>query len=271
MSVMPLVIENARHLYDVCPLCDSPLFKQIGSAECSSHPLYSPELPKVIHWMQCLNCSHSFTDGHFTEKSLEILFSKANDYQVLNLPKIEQARAVSATMVDKISMALGEQSGRWLDVGFGNGALLLTCAEYGFDSIGLDLRQQAVDKIKEMGIEAYCQDLLKFDCEDQFSVISMADVLEHMPFPKKALAKAYEMLAPKGILFVTCPNSDSFVWKAFTKEQKNPYWVELEHYHNFGRKRFYSFLIEQGFDPINYSVSTRYRMGMEIISRKRKF
>ncbi len=44
-----------------------------------------------------------------------------------------------------------------------------------------------------------------------------------------------------------------------------PYWMELEHYHNFGRKRLYSLLHDQGFKPVNYSVSQRYRMGMEII------
>jgi 2-polyprenyl-3-methyl-5-hydroxy-6-metoxy-1,4-benzoquinol methylase len=59
-----------------------------------------------------------------------------------------------------------------------------------------------------------------------FSVISMADVLEHMPFPKVAIAKAHELLAPGGVFFISCPNADSIVWNALTDVDLNPYWQE---------------------------------------------
>ena len=51
-----------------------------------------------------------------------------------------------------------------------------------------------------------------------------------------------------------------------TEQNKNPYWGELEHYHNFSRKRLYDLLIENKFDPISYSISERFRMCMEIIA-----
>ena len=44
-------------------------------------------------------------------------------------------------------------------------------------------------------------------------VLSMADVLEHMPWPRAALGRAAQMLRPGGILFLSMPNSDSVSWR----------------------------------------------------------
>ena len=70
-----------------------------------------------------------------------------------------------------------------------------------------------------------------------------------------------------GILVISCPNIDSPIWQLITEAGQNPYWGELEHYHNFGRARLYDLLRECGFTPLRYSVSERYRMGMEIVAR----
>jgi hypothetical protein len=48
----------------------------------------------------------------------------------------------------------------------------------------------------------------------------------------------------------------------------NPYWGEIEHYHNFGRRRLYALLEEHGFEPARYGVSFRYRACMEVIARR---
>lgn len=260
--------KNARHLYKCCPLCESSNISFIGEADCRDHPSYNPMLPGTIRWKQCNECGHSFTEGYFTDEALSVLISSAHDYQLFDVAKLEKARAISAMMVDKISSVLEKQEGKWLDVGFGNGALLITCAEYGFEPVGIDLRKTAVEKIKPLGIEAYCMEFIDFEQFGTFKVISMADVLEHMPYPKKALARVYKLLAPGGVLFVSCPNADSLVWKSLTESKLNPYWRQIEHYHNFGRKRFYFLLIEHGFIPVNYSISNRYRIGMEVISTK---
>lgn len=137
-----------------------------------------------------------------------------------------------------------------------------------FEPVGIDLREAAVERIKPLGVDAYCMEFTNFEQFGTFTVISMADVLEHMPYPKKALARAHKLLAPGGALFVSCPNADSAVWKILTESKINPYWGEIEHYHNFGRKRLYSLLIEQGFKLVNYSISKRYRIGMEVIAVK---
>jgi len=65
------------------------------------------------------------------------------------------------------------------------------------------------------------------------------------------------------------PNIESPVWKAMDDTQTNPYWGEIEHYHNFSRTRLYALLEETGFTPVRYGVSERYRAAMEVIALKK--
>jgi SAM-dependent methyltransferase len=173
-------------------------------------------------------------------------------------------------MVEIVCDQLSSPRGRWLDVGFGNGALLTTAAEFGFHVVGLDLREGHVRLMRQFGYEAQAVEFESYRPNDPFDVISMADVLEHMPFPKPALRHAWALLREGGILFLSMPNSDSFLWTLLTRQGMNPYWGEIEHYHNFGRERLYALLAECGFEPVRYGVSVRYRACMEVLARKAK-
>jgi protein O-GlcNAc transferase len=64
------------------------------------------------------------------------------------------------------------------------------------------------------------------------------------------------------------PNMEN-VWRLLHANKVNPYWEEIEHYHNFSRKRLYALLQEHGFAPVEYHVSERYRVCMEVIAVKR--
>lgn len=96
----------------------------------------------------------------------------------------------------------------------------------------------------------------------------MADVLEHVPFPKDCLAAVHKLLNKDGITLISMPNSDSILWQAMNKMNANPYWAEIEHFHNFGKDRLYRLLKECGFEPLRYGISERYRACMEIVARK---
>jgi 2-polyprenyl-3-methyl-5-hydroxy-6-metoxy-1,4-benzoquinol methylase len=96
----------------------------------------------------------------------------------------------------------------------------------------------------------------------------MADVLEHMPYPRKALEAATALLKVGGVLLISMPNSESIVWQLLDEHDANPYWGEIEHYHNFSRRTLYSLLNEYGLIPKRYGVSERYRACMEVIAVK---
>jgi SAM-dependent methyltransferase len=257
--------KQSRILYEACPLCTSKKFSTFKTTSCQQHALYKPEIDPVMIWQKCAECGHVFTDGYFTPESFSIIFKGTHNNQTVG-HDVERQRFVSARMVEKVLPYT--PSGYWLDVGFGNASLLLTAQEYGFKGVGLDLRPENARALQDWGLEAYCGDLQALQQAGRYDVISMADVLEHFPYPVDVLKQAQRLLKDKGILLISMPNDESAVWRALDKANTNPYWGEIEHFHNFSKERLYRLLREHGFEPLRYGISERYRACMEIIARK---
>ncbi len=254
-----------RIAFEGCPLCQSRNTAPLRVADCSRHPLYQPVIAPTMTWLRCNDCSHVFTDGYFAPEVAAIIFAKTNEYQKPGAA-FEQNRMISARMVASISQYMS--GGVWLDVGFGNGSLLFTAEEWGFTPVGIDLRRSSVEAMRRFGIEAHCIDITALEGENRFSVVSMADVLEHMPFPQQGLAAAHRLLRPDGVLFVSMPNYNCAAWRLLDANDPNPYWGELEHFHNFSRQRLYALMKQMHFEPLHYGVSERYRVCMEVILRR---
>lgn len=256
-----------RIAYAACPLCGSAEIQFHMEADTTHHALYKPAMPKTMKWRSCSGCGHVFTEGYYTEEMLGIVFSDTQANQRVGYD-LEGQRKVSAHIVERVAARAGR--GDWLDIGFGNASLLFTAAEWGFTPVGVDLRKDNVETLRKLDMEAHCLPIEEMEGgAGRYSVVSMADVLEHMPFPKAGLDAARRLLLPGGVLFVSMPNMDSMVWRALDASGSNPYWGEIEHYHNFSRQRLYRLLDEHGFSPVHYDISERYRCCMEVIAEKR--
>jgi len=255
----------ARILYGSCPLCESESLEAAGQFDCTGHPLFKAGLPPRIAWMQCRECGHVFTEGYFNQAALQLLFSDTNPNQQPGA-SAEQNRWSWAKVVAKV--AAYRKDGLWLDVGFGNGSLLFTAAEWGFGTYGLDLRRTSVERMRALGFASECVPLSGLEGSGRFDILSMFDALEHMPFPGTELGHAHRLLTDGGLLVLSLPNSDCTVWKFLNAQGANPYWAELEHYHNFSRQRLYALLAQYCFEALEYGVSDRYRLCMEVIARK---
>ncbi len=261
----PAAPSIQRVRYVCCPLCGGEDIPATLAADCTKHALYQPALPPVMNWHECASCGHVFTEGYFDDAALGVIFAKTHQNQTVG-HDMERQRPVSARMVERV--ARRASNGPWLDVGFGNGSLLFAAEEWGFTPVGLDLRKDNVAVLQSLGYEAHCLPIEALDGDGRYSVVSMADVLEHMPFPKTGLLAARRLLHPGGALFLSMPNMDTMVWRLLHANKVNPYWGEIEHYHNFSRRRLYALLEEHGFQPVEYGVSERYRACMEVVALK---
>lgn len=258
--------SRPRIPFEGCPLCGATGWRELRVADCTRHPLYRPVVPKKMRWLECASCRHVYTDGYFSPEVLAAIFSRTHEQQIPGF-QIEEQRHVAARMVERVCAFVS--GGAWLDVGFGNGALLLTAQEWGYRPLGLDLRRASVDGLRKLGIEAHALDIAELAPAEGINVISMADVLEHMPFPVKGLEAAHRLLAPGGVLLASMPHYDCPTWRVLDQANNNPYWMEIEHYHNFSRQRLYRLLEDNGFEPVSYGVSERYRVCMEVIARRK--
>ena len=260
-------LSPGRIAYAACPLCGSADIPFHIEADTTRHALYKPAMPKTMKWRSCSGCNHVFTEGYYTEEMLGIVFSDTQANQRVG-HDLEGQRKVSARIVERVAGRAG--IGDWLDVGFGNAALLFTATEWGFTPVGVDLRKDNVETLRKLGMEAHCVPIEDMEGgAGRYSVISMADVLEHMPYPKAGLKAAHRLLRPGGVLFVSMPNMDSMVWRALDASGSNPYWGEIEHYHNFMPAAALRAARRARLLAVRYDISERYRCCMEVIAEKR--
>jgi SAM-dependent methyltransferase len=223
--------------------------------------------------MRCTSCGHVHNHHYWTDAGLAEVFRNANAGQLADASgNHESKRATWVPVVDRVVGLLGghrtvaNQESRpvWVDVGCGDGALVMTAADYGFASVGLDARAESVRRIQELGFSAMQHDFMALKFEIVVDVLSMMDVLEHIPYPREALRKAAQVLRPGGLIVLSMPDLSSSSWKVMDAVKLNPYWLEIEHYHNFSRDRIVALLRESGFEVVDFTVPNRYKAQMEL-------
>ncbi len=222
--------------------------------------------------MHCRGCEHIFSRDYFTPDGLTVLFGKSNPSQVAGL-NLDLERTRWAPSVERVQLHLEQPAWAvdqavWLDIGCGSGGLVVTAAEFGFSAIGLDARPAAVEHLRVLGYTAEVGDLTDLEVSDPVDVVSLADVLEHVPYPRTALQRVHLALQPHGLVMVSCPNLDCGSWRKSNADGTNPYWAEIEHHHNFSPASLMRLLAEERFQPLSYHISTRYKSCMEIIARR---
>jgi protein O-GlcNAc transferase len=261
-----------RIQYSACPICDSGEIQVLRDQDWSWRPDYKRPLDPVIRWMVCRSCGHQFTWGYHNEAGLEIVFAQAHAGQTahgMTAAEIESARLTWVSLVDAVSARCHQ--GRWLDVGAGAGMLLALARECGFEVSALEAREQVAEALRSRGIDVLTGGVIELGDGPAgiFDVISMCDLLEHVPFPLPALRAVTHALRPGGVLAISCPNRDSLVWEAWDKEDINPYWSEIEHYHNFSFRQLRELLAYHHYERVTCSVSPRYRACMQVVALKK--
>jgi len=100
--------------------------------------------------------------------------------------------------------------GRMLDIGCGNGRLLMLARDRGWSVTGLELsRMLASEAGERLGVELLHGDLSTMqDLPGGFDLVVMRHVLEHISEPVAVLERIGGMLAPSGRLLLEMPNID---------------------------------------------------------------
>ncbi|MCL8208253.1 MAG: class I SAM-dependent methyltransferase [Actinomycetia bacterium] len=259
-----------REAYGACPLCGGE-GRVLSTVDCRQHPLWHEPLPPDLTWMRCGRCGHVYTRHYWTEAGLAEVFARTHAFQVAGGDPDQKRQVWKSVVANVVALVGGYRSvlrmdpvPTWLDVGCGDGALVMAAEEFGFRAVGVDARRQTVEILQGLGYRAVVADFVTGTIDEQPLVISMMDVLEHLPWPVEALERARTLLPPGGVLVVSLPNADSSSWRIMDKRQANPYWIEIEHHHNFTRGRLTQLLEDTGFDVVLYEIPYRYKAQMEL-------
>jgi 2-polyprenyl-3-methyl-5-hydroxy-6-metoxy-1,4-benzoquinol methylase len=119
-----------------------------------------------------------------------------------------------------ISFHRNSGSGKLLDVGCNEGRGLELYQGHGYTAEGLELNSKAAGVARSKGFTVYGNTLEGFTSERKYDVIVLSNVLEHSLDPAAMLQQIYRLLAPEGEVWISCPNSQSWLRSVFGR-----YWI----------------------------------------------
>ena len=229
-----------------CALCHNNLFRDLDDA-------------KLSHLRRCATCG-LVSVRHFPEpEELRAVYGEAyfrnarseesgyDDYEADRYCIVKTA----GRRLDLIERYT-PQRGRLLDVGCALGFFLETARRRGWNVEGVDISEHAVSYARdELRLAARCGMLEEAGFEPgSFDVLTLWDVIEHVPDPVANLKYCRSLLGEGGVLVLSTPDVGSRVAKV-TKSRWMGYKLAEEHLYYFSRRTISLALEQAGFEVLH--------------------
>jgi 2-polyprenyl-3-methyl-5-hydroxy-6-metoxy-1,4-benzoquinol methylase len=151
-----------------------------------------------------------------------------------------------------------------LDFGAGQGHFVKTALDHGWQATGTELSPAAIKAAKDNLNVTLIDSLQNLESND-FSVITLWDVIEHLEDPKATLLELSKYLHPKGYFIIETSNIDSLDYLVLKK--KWSYW-HVDHLFYFSKRSLISLLEKIGFKSIESSRAiAAKKIGMKGFSK----
>jgi len=162
---------------------------------------------------RCSSCGVYFVYPQPSEKKLKEIYSFDEDYfKYISFDE----KNLSVSLLEQLKwLGDGDVKGKkFLDVGCGTGSVVFFAKKMGYDAIGLEINDGAIERMKKKGINVVNSTLENFNRKgNSFDVIYLGDIIEHVRDPSGFLDKCNFLLKKGGRLLITTPNTNSFIAK----------------------------------------------------------
>jgi SAM-dependent methyltransferase len=210
-------------------------------------PTIAHDGPRIAHAgdhdiIDCKNCgfkhalplpdpdamAREYAENYYSEEKPDFITHAGEDQDWFRLAETDR--------LDMFEKLLGPGRRRLLDIGCGPGFFLKTATLHGWQAAGIEPSRQAAAHAHSLGAPVTCG---LFDAQSaaklgRFDVVTLTNVLEHIPNPIPILMLARDLLDAGGVLSVGVPNDFSpFQFAAQTALGLDDWWVAPPHHLNY--------------------------------------
>lgn len=179
-----------------------------------------------FRYYQCRPCDFMFVepvtgfeiydDAYYRGEGADPSVDYESEYQdYARTPRIHEFRDLAQLVADSLKPELRDGNVRWLDYGCGAGGFLKYLRDRGrlipgsttgiIEPIGHDVGSYA-QRLQGEGLRILDLDSINSEPAGSYDVVSMIEVLEHVPNPASPVLLAARLLRPGGLLVVTTGN-----------------------------------------------------------------
>jgi 2-polyprenyl-3-methyl-5-hydroxy-6-metoxy-1,4-benzoquinol methylase len=207
-----------------CPLCNGD-----ADLKCGSYPGYVETMVfKIYH---CMNCQSAFSIPRIenTKELYEIIYSKKDEipgynryWKYVECIKTQKEPLEYLAEVEEIYWGINEalqqsimhkSSVNILEIGSGLGYLTYALRKTGYNCVGIDISEKAVNQAKlEFGNHYICTSIKDYAEKEieSFDFIILAEVIEHINEPISFFKSLWKMIKPHGRVIITTPNNSFY-------------------------------------------------------------
>lgn len=198
---------------DACPMC--------LSKESKIKYIFNKE--NDIYLKECSNCQTNYYNKFYNPKFLNDAYQGYNEraYEKPVISKLNPIRQFFSNLrKDYLYTPKIDINKKIVDVGCGNGKMLIYYTQKGNQILGMDVDKSMIKKLNSEGLSATYLNLLEDNVpknlQNKFEVVFFYFVLEHLS-KRNVFSKLSILLKRKGSLYITIPNNKSIFSKIFGK------------------------------------------------------
>jgi 2-polyprenyl-3-methyl-5-hydroxy-6-metoxy-1,4-benzoquinol methylase len=152
---------------------------------------------------------------------------------------------------------------RLLDIGCGEGFFLFNASKAGYSARGIEISQDVAEYARRefgLDVEAKSFEELRFK-DDCFDVVTLWQVLEHMPYPLMVLKEIHRILKPGGLLVASTPDIEGILARMLRRRWWN---LRRLHINQFTTETLTDILSRAGFKKV-FSAGYREYISLSML------
>lgn len=216
--------------------------------------------PGVFSVLKCRSCGQMVTMPRLTEADLPELYSQYYPRRNIDFDALERESALVANKysrfkrwlsgTDNQGHYLAKPGQRVLDIGSGSCLSLLELRQLGVDPFGVEADPNVALIAQRYGLNVHIGNIHNNPFPGEiFDLITLNQVIEHLPDPAALLRVVRNRLAPCGRIVLSFPNVSS--WQRRLSGARWINWHAPYHQHHFNLRSFTLLARQLGYEVVN--------------------